>query len=99
MVSAAVEPSQMASDEVKAQIEENVLAQIEQLVQQNVESYLASDETVAAKLAMAQTAYDSLFRVESPAGSGEYLRSQVYRHITAWHGPSGIRERHSFILA
>ena len=59
MVSAAVE-QQMASDEVKAQIEENVLAQIEQLVQQNVESYLASDETVAAKLAMAQTAYDSL---------------------------------------
>ena len=56
---AAVE-QQMASDEVKAQIEENVLAQIEQLVQQNVESYLASDETVAAKLAMAQTAYDSL---------------------------------------
>ncbi len=59
MVSAAVE-QQMASDEVKAQIEENVLAQIEQLVQQNVESYLASDETVAAKLAKAQTAYDSL---------------------------------------
>ena len=59
MVNAAVE-QQMASDEVKAQIEENVLAQIEQLVQQNVESYLASDETVAAKLAMAQTAYDSL---------------------------------------
>ena len=59
MVSAAVE-QQMASEEVKAQIEENVLAQIEQLVQQNVESYLASDETVAAKLAMAQTAYDSL---------------------------------------
>ena len=59
MVSTAVE-QQMASDEVKAQIEENVLAQIEQLVQQNVESYLASDETVAAKLAKAQTAYDSL---------------------------------------
>ena len=59
MVSAAVE-QQMASEEVKAQIEENVLAQIEQLVQQNVESYLASDETVAAKLAKAQTAYDSL---------------------------------------
>ena len=59
MVSAAVE-QQMASEEVKAQIEENVLAQIEHLVQQNVESYLASDETVAAKLAMAQTAYDSL---------------------------------------
>lgn len=58
-VSAAVE-QQMASDEVKAQIEENVLAQLEQLVQQNVESYLASDETVAAKLAKAQTAYDSL---------------------------------------
>ena len=59
MVSAAVE-QQMASDEVKAQIEENVQAQIDQLVRQNVESYLASDETVAAKLAMAQTAYDSL---------------------------------------
>ena len=59
MVSEALE-QQMASDEVKAQIEENVLAQIEQLVQQNVESYLSSDEAVAAKLAMAQTAYDSL---------------------------------------
>ena len=59
MVNAAVE-QQMASEEVKAQIEENVLAQLEQLVQQNVESYLASDETVAAKLAKAQTAYDSL---------------------------------------
>ena len=59
MVSAAVE-HQMTSDEVKAQIEENVLAQIEQLVHQNVESYLTSDETIAAKLAMAQTAYDSL---------------------------------------
>ena len=59
MISAAVE-QQMASDEVKAQIEENVSAQIEQLVRQNVESYLASDETVTAKLAMAQTAYDSL---------------------------------------
>ena len=58
-VSTAVE-QQMASDEVKAQIEENTLAQIEQLVQQNVESYLASDETVTAKLAKAQTAYDSL---------------------------------------
>ena len=59
MISAAVE-QQMTSDEVKAQIEENVSAQIEQLVQQNVESYLASDETAAAKLAAAQTAYDSL---------------------------------------
>ena len=29
-------------------------------MRQNVESYLASDETVTAKLAMAQTAYDSL---------------------------------------
>ena len=59
MVSAAVE-QQMASDEVKAQIEESVLAQIEQLVQQNVESYLASDETVSDRLAMAQTACDRL---------------------------------------
>lgn len=59
MVSAAVE-QQMASEEVKAQIEENVQAQIGQLVQQNVESYLASDETIAARLAMAQTARDSL---------------------------------------
>ena len=59
MISAAVE-QQMASDEVKAQIEENVRTQIEQLVRQNVESYLASDETVTAKLATAQTAYDSL---------------------------------------
>ena len=58
-VSTAVE-QQMASDEVKAQIEENTRTQIEQLVQQNVESYLASDETVTAKLAKAQTAYDSL---------------------------------------
>jgi len=58
-VSTAVE-QQMASDEVKAQIEENTRTQIEQLVQQNVESYLASDENVTAKLAKAQTAYDSL---------------------------------------
>lgn len=58
-ISGAVQ-QQMDSDEVKAMIEENTQAQIDQLVRENVESYLASDETVAAKLATAQAAYDSL---------------------------------------
>ena len=59
MVSAAVE-KQMESDEVKALIEENTQKQIEVLVQQNTEKYLASDETAAAGLAAAQRAYESL---------------------------------------
>lgn len=58
-VDAALE-EQMASDEVAAQIEENVNAQIEQMVKENTEDYLASDEDAASQLAMAQTAYDSL---------------------------------------
>ena len=59
LIDASVE-KQMQSDEVKRQIDQNTQAQIDQLVRQNVEEYLASDETVAAQLATAQAAYDSL---------------------------------------
>ena len=58
-ISEAVQ-QQMDSDEVKAMIEENTQAQLDQLVRENVESYLASDETIADKLATAQAAYESL---------------------------------------
>ena len=59
MISAAVE-QQMATEEVKAQVETAVQQQVEQLIQENTEAYLASDETVATKLSAAQTAYKSL---------------------------------------
>ena len=59
LVTAAVE-KQMATDEVKAQIDAAVQQQIEQLVQDNTESYLASDKTIAEKLSTAQTANESL---------------------------------------
>ena len=59
MVSTAVN-SQMGSDEVAATVEENVQEQIEQLVTQHVEEYLASDETISARLAQAQAVYESL---------------------------------------
>ena len=74
MIGAAVE-ERMASDEVKAQVEENAQAQIEELVRQNVESYLSSDETVAAKLAEAQTARDSLSALKAQL-------DQVYTFVT-----------------
>ncbi|MBR3401354.1 MAG: hypothetical protein IKG67_03850 [Parasporobacterium sp.] len=59
MVSAAVK-SQMGSEEVAATVEENIQEQVDQLVAQHVEEYLTSDETVSAKLAQAQAAYESL---------------------------------------
>ncbi|MBQ8161048.1 MAG: hypothetical protein IJ083_09875 [Clostridia bacterium] len=58
-ITAAVE-QQMATEEVKAQIDAAVQQQIEQLIQENTASYLSSDETIAAKLSAAQTAYESL---------------------------------------
>ena len=59
LVTAAVE-KQMATEETQAQIDAAVQQQIDQLVQDNTAAYLASDETIAAKLAAAQTAYESL---------------------------------------
>lgn len=52
--------AKMETDEIKAQVEAAVAEQIEKLVKENTESYLATDETVAAKLAAGQTAYESL---------------------------------------
>ncbi|MBQ8952990.1 MAG: hypothetical protein IJ048_02650, partial [Clostridia bacterium] len=59
MIDEAVE-AQMETDEVKAQIEAAIGEQIERLVQENTEAYLTSDETIAAKLASAQAALESL---------------------------------------
>lgn len=59
LVTAAVE-KQMATEETQAQIDAAVQQQIDQLVQDNTAAYLASDETIATKLAAAQTAYESL---------------------------------------
>ena len=58
-ITAAVE-QQMATEEVKAQIDVAVQQQIEQLIQDNTAAYLSSDETVAAQLSAAQAAYESL---------------------------------------
>ena len=58
-ITAAVE-QQMATEEVKAQIDAAVQQQIEQLIQENTAAYLSSDETIAAKLSAAQTAYENL---------------------------------------
>lgn len=63
-VRAAVQ-QQLGADADKALIEAAVQAQLEQLVQENTEAYLASDETVAAKLTMAQTAAESLTALKS----------------------------------
>ena len=51
---------QMASEEVQALIDENVAQQIDQLVSDNVDQVIAEDQGVAAALATAQTAHDSL---------------------------------------
>ena len=59
MITAAVQ-QQMSTEEVKAQIDAAVQQEIEQLIQENTETYLTSDETIAAKLSAAQTAYESL---------------------------------------
>ena len=58
-VSAAVD-AQMETEEVRAQADAAVQAKKDELVKENVEQYLASDETVQAKLAEARTAADSL---------------------------------------
>ena len=58
-ITAAVE-QQMATEEVKAQIDVAVQQQIEQLIQDNTAAYLSSDETIAAQLSAAQAAYESL---------------------------------------
>ena len=63
-INAAVE-NQMAEEAVQEQIEATLQAQIEQLVQQNTEEYLAADESVAAQLAMAQAAYESLSQLKA----------------------------------
>lgn len=58
-VSGAVN-AQMETDEIKAQADAAVLEKKEELVRENVEKYLASDETVQAKLAEAGKAQESL---------------------------------------
>ena len=58
-ITAAVE-QQMATEEIKAQIDAAVQQQIEQLIQDHTAAYLSSDETIAAQLSAAQTAYESL---------------------------------------
>ena len=58
-VDAAVE-AQMQSEPVQAQTEAAVREQIEKLVAENTEAYLAKDETIAAKLAQATAAREQL---------------------------------------
>ena len=58
-VEAAVEV-QMNSEEILAQTEAAVQEQIEKLVTENTEAYLAKDETIAAKLAQAAAAREQL---------------------------------------
>ena len=58
-VQAAVD-AQMETDAVKELIEAKTAEQIEQLVSDNTDQALATDETVAAKLAQAQEAHDTL---------------------------------------
>lgn len=62
-IAAAVD-GQMETDEVKAQVGAAVQEQIESLVQENTEDYLASDETIRAKLAQAGSAAESLAALE-----------------------------------
>ena len=58
-IQAAVD-TQMETDTVKELIEAHTAEQIEQLVSDNTDQVLATDETVAAKLAQVQAAHDSL---------------------------------------
>ena len=58
-VSAAVD-AQMTTAEVAAKIEAAVSEKKEELIRENVEKYLSTDETVQAKLAQAKGAADSL---------------------------------------
>lgn len=55
--------ARMNSEEIKAQAEEAVQEQVEKLVAENVEAYLAKDETVAAKLDQAAEAREQLTAV------------------------------------
>ena len=50
----------METEEIRAQITEAVQAKKDELVRENVAKYLASDETVQAKLAEARTTAESL---------------------------------------
>ena len=52
--------AQMKGEEVQAKLETAVQEQIEKLVTENTENYLAKDQTVAAKLTQAQAAQDKL---------------------------------------
>ena len=56
--------ARMNSEEIKAQAEEAVQEQVEKLVAENVEAYLAKDETVAAKLDQAAEAREQLTAVK-----------------------------------
>ena len=56
----AVFDAQMETDTVKALIDEKTAEQTEQLVSDNTDQALASDETAAAMLAQAQAVHDSL---------------------------------------
>ena len=58
-LSAAVD-TQMATKEVIAKIEAAVSEKKEELIRENVENYMSTDETVQAKLAQAKGAADSL---------------------------------------
>lgn len=58
-LNAAVE-EQMNSEAVLAQAETAVQEQVEKLVAENTEAYLAKDETIAAKVAQAQAAREQL---------------------------------------
>ena len=58
-ISAAVD-EQMATEDVAAKIEAAVSEKKEELIRENVENYLSTDETVQAKLAQAKGATDSL---------------------------------------
>ncbi|MBQ8160393.1 MAG: hypothetical protein IJ083_06530 [Clostridia bacterium] len=59
LVSGALQ-QQMASEEIRGQIEEQVQLQLEQLVKDNTQAYLASDETIPQKLEAAAQARESL---------------------------------------
>jgi len=52
--------AQMETDPVKELIETTVTAQVDQLISDNTDQVMAEDETVAAKMAQAQSAHDTL---------------------------------------
>ena len=63
-LSAAVD-AQMATEEVSAKTEAAVSEKKEELIRENVEKYLSTDETVQAKLAQAKEAADSLVALKA----------------------------------